>query len=139
MGRYNTTDPPGRDQALVTAAEWFGGGQRIPYDPESARVLTEEEAVATPGALRVFERVAGAARAATPPTRAPPTGAGRLRRAGDHGRVHGERRPVRRRAHAPVAGHAAAAHPARRPGDAAGPALAARVRHGDDAGANVLP
>ena len=49
MGRYNTTDPPGRDQALVTAAEWFGGGQRIPYDPESARVLTEEEAVATPG------------------------------------------------------------------------------------------
>src|SRR5258705_2097489 len=60
MGRYNTTDPPGRDQALVTAAEWFGGGQRIPYDPESARVLTEEEAVATPGALRVFERLAAA-------------------------------------------------------------------------------
>jgi hypothetical protein len=46
--------------ALVTAAEWFGGGQRIPYDPESARVLTEEEAAATPGALRVFERVAAA-------------------------------------------------------------------------------
>src|SRR5712671_2227609 len=64
MGRYNTTDPPGRDQALVTAAEWFGGGQRIPYDPESARVLTEEEAVATPGALRVFERVVGAVRSA---------------------------------------------------------------------------
>src|SRR6266567_3136136 len=60
MGRYNTTDPPRRDQALVTAAEWFGGGQRIPYDPESARVLTEEEAAATPGALRVFERVAAA-------------------------------------------------------------------------------
>jgi hypothetical protein len=37
MGRYNTTDPPRRDPALVTAAEWFGGGQRIPYDPESAR------------------------------------------------------------------------------------------------------
>ncbi len=62
MGRYNTTDPPRRDQALVTAAEWFGGGQRIPYDPESARVLTEEEAASTPGALRVFERVAGAER-----------------------------------------------------------------------------
>ena len=46
MGRYDTTDPPWRDQALVTAAEWFGGGQRIPYDPESARVLNEEEAVA---------------------------------------------------------------------------------------------
>ena len=44
----------------MTAAEWFAGGQRIPYDPESARVLTEEEAAATPGALRVFERVAAA-------------------------------------------------------------------------------
>src|SRR2546421_12314320 len=62
MSRYNTTDPPRQDQALVTAAEWFGGGQRISYDPESARVLTEEEAAATPGALRVFERVAAAER-----------------------------------------------------------------------------
>lgn len=62
MSGYITTDPPWRDQALVTAADWFGGGQRIPYDPESARVLTEEEAVATPGALRVFERVAPAER-----------------------------------------------------------------------------
>ncbi len=44
---------------LVTAAKWFAGGQRIPYDPESARVLTEQEAAATPG-LRVFERVAAA-------------------------------------------------------------------------------
>jgi hypothetical protein len=44
----------------VTAAEWFAGGQRIPYDPESARMLTEEEAAAAPGALRVFERVAPA-------------------------------------------------------------------------------
>jgi pimeloyl-ACP methyl ester carboxylesterase len=41
----------------VTAADWFGGGQRIPYDPESTRVLTEEEAAATVGSLRVFERV----------------------------------------------------------------------------------
>ena len=64
MGRYNTTDPPRQNQALVTAAEWFGGGQRIPYDPESARVLTEEEAAATPDALRVFERVAAAERGA---------------------------------------------------------------------------
>jgi len=46
----------------VTAAEWFAGGQRIPYDPGSARVLTEEEAAATPGALRVFERVSRADR-----------------------------------------------------------------------------
>src|SRR5438067_9658101 len=64
MSRYDTTDPPRQDQALVTAAEWFGGGQRIPYDPQAARVLTEEEAVATPGALRVFERTVGAERSA---------------------------------------------------------------------------
>ena len=47
---------------LVTAGEWFAGGQRIAYDPESAQVLTEEAAAATPGCLRVFERVAGAGR-----------------------------------------------------------------------------
>jgi pimeloyl-ACP methyl ester carboxylesterase len=35
---------PHQDDARVTAAEWFAGGQRIGYDPESARVLTEEEA-----------------------------------------------------------------------------------------------
>src|SRR6478736_1223109 len=64
MSSYNTTDPPRRDRPPVTAAEWFGRGQRIPYDPESARVLTEEEAVATPGTLRVFERVAAAEREA---------------------------------------------------------------------------
>jgi pimeloyl-ACP methyl ester carboxylesterase len=51
---------PRQDRARVTAAEWFAGGRRIAYDPESARVLTEEEAAATPGALRVFERVAPA-------------------------------------------------------------------------------
>src|SRR5436189_69186 len=67
MGSYNTTDPPQRDRAPVTAAEWFGSGQRIPYDPESGRVLTEKEAVATPGALRIFERVAGAALSADTP------------------------------------------------------------------------
>jgi pimeloyl-ACP methyl ester carboxylesterase len=46
----------------VTAAQWFAGGQRIPYDPGHARVLTEEEAAATPGALRVFQRVVPAER-----------------------------------------------------------------------------
>jgi pimeloyl-ACP methyl ester carboxylesterase len=51
---------PRRDRAWVTASEWFAGGRRIPYDPESARILTEEEAAATSGALRVFERVAPA-------------------------------------------------------------------------------
>ena len=42
MGRNKTAVLPRQDQAPVTAAEWFAGGQRIPYDPESARVLTEE-------------------------------------------------------------------------------------------------
>jgi pimeloyl-ACP methyl ester carboxylesterase len=45
---------------IVTAAEWFAGGRRIWYHPETARVLTEQEAAAEPGALRVFERVAAA-------------------------------------------------------------------------------
>jgi hypothetical protein len=45
----------------VTAAEWFASGQRIPYDPASARVLNEQEAATTPGALRVFQRVVAAA------------------------------------------------------------------------------
>ena len=60
MSRNKTADLPQQDRALVTAAEWFAGGQRIPYDPETARVLTEKQAAATPGALRVFERVAAA-------------------------------------------------------------------------------
>jgi pimeloyl-ACP methyl ester carboxylesterase len=60
MGRNKTADVPWQDQALVTAEEWFAGGERIAYDPGSARVLTEIQAAATPGALRVFERVAAA-------------------------------------------------------------------------------
>jgi pimeloyl-ACP methyl ester carboxylesterase len=50
---------PRQDRTWVTAADWFAGGQRIWYDPESARVLTQEQAAAAPGALQVFERVAG--------------------------------------------------------------------------------
>ena len=49
-----------RDEARVTAAEWFADGQRTWYDPNAARVLTEDEAAATPHAPRVFERVAAA-------------------------------------------------------------------------------
>jgi hypothetical protein len=60
MSRNNAAGSPLQDRALETAAEWFAGGQRIWYDPGSARVLTEEEAAAAPGALRVFERVAAA-------------------------------------------------------------------------------
>src|SRR5215467_10709818 len=81
--------------------------------------------------------LAGAARAA-----APPAGVDPLRpyhRAGDHGRVHDQRRPVRRRAHPPVAGHAAPPEPAGRPRDAGVAALAARVPGGLEAGPHVLP
>jgi hypothetical protein len=66
MSRNKTADLPAQDQAPVTAAEWFAGGQRIWYDPGSARVLTGKEAAATPGALRVFQRVAGAEQDAGP-------------------------------------------------------------------------
>ena len=58
MSENQTAGLPRRGEAWVTAAEWFAGGQRIWYQPESARVLTDEEAAGTPGALRVFERVA---------------------------------------------------------------------------------
>jgi pimeloyl-ACP methyl ester carboxylesterase len=44
----------------MTAAEWFEGGRRLPYDPGTRRVVTEEDAAATPGGLRVFERVLAA-------------------------------------------------------------------------------
>jgi hypothetical protein len=60
MSGDRTAGLPRQDRALVTAAEWFAGGHRIPYDPESGRVLTEEEVAASPGGLRVFERVAAA-------------------------------------------------------------------------------
>jgi pimeloyl-ACP methyl ester carboxylesterase len=55
MSGNKTTAPP-----RVTAAEWFAGGQRVRYDPGAARVLTDEEAAASPDGLRVFERVAAA-------------------------------------------------------------------------------
>jgi pimeloyl-ACP methyl ester carboxylesterase len=60
MSRNSMAGLPRQDQAWVTAAEWFAGGKRIGYDPGSARVLTEQEAAAAPGGLRVFERVASA-------------------------------------------------------------------------------
>jgi pimeloyl-ACP methyl ester carboxylesterase len=62
MSGNNTTSPVRLEPARVTAAEWFAGGQRIWYHPESRRVLTGKEAAAAPGALRVFERVAAAGR-----------------------------------------------------------------------------
>jgi len=53
MSTDGISGPPRQDQAWVTAGEWFAGGQRVLYDLESARVLTEDEAAATAGALRV--------------------------------------------------------------------------------------
>jgi pimeloyl-ACP methyl ester carboxylesterase len=53
------TDLTQQERSRVTAAEWFAGGRRIPYDPGSARILSDDEAAATPDAIRVFERVAG--------------------------------------------------------------------------------
>ena len=64
MDRNKTAVLPGQARVPVTAAEWFAGGHRIPYDPTSARVLAEAEAAATPGALRVFERVTAAGQGA---------------------------------------------------------------------------
>lgn len=60
MSRNKTTRSPQHDPTRVTAAEWFGGGQRIWYDPAAKRVLTGQEAAETAGALQVFERVATA-------------------------------------------------------------------------------
>ncbi|HEV2237949.1 MAG TPA: alpha/beta hydrolase [Ktedonobacterales bacterium] len=45
---------------LIPAAAWFGGGRRVPYDPDRRRLLTADDALSTPH-LMVFERVAGAA------------------------------------------------------------------------------
>jgi pimeloyl-ACP methyl ester carboxylesterase len=57
MDMSNSAALPQRDQPPVTAAQWFAGGQRIPYDPDSVRVLTEHEAIDSPRTLRVFQRV----------------------------------------------------------------------------------
>jgi len=43
---------------LITAAEWFGGGRRVPYDPDHHRILTTSDALSSLY-LRVFERVVG--------------------------------------------------------------------------------
>src|SRR5258705_4192113 len=71
MGRYNTTDPPGRDQALVTAAEWFGGGQRIPYDPESAPA-TRSKTRSAPGVATASSSVSTRADSGSYGIRCPP-------------------------------------------------------------------
>jgi len=64
MSRDKTSGMTPRNRTLVTAAEWFAGGQRVWYDPEYARVRTRSQAAAAPAALRVFERIAGTGRGA---------------------------------------------------------------------------
>jgi pimeloyl-ACP methyl ester carboxylesterase len=44
---------------LITAADWFGGGRRVPYDPAHRRILTSPGDLSAPH-LMVFERVEGA-------------------------------------------------------------------------------
>ena len=44
------------EHSFVRAADWFSAGTRRPYDPATVRILGDDEA-ATPGSLRVFERV----------------------------------------------------------------------------------
>jgi pimeloyl-ACP methyl ester carboxylesterase len=61
MDSNRTVASPPQDQNLVTAAQWFAGGERVPYDPESAQVLTEQQAAAHPNALHVYHRVGAAA------------------------------------------------------------------------------
>ncbi len=34
--------------ALIPAAEWFGGGRRVPYDPKRHRILTAHDDMSTP-------------------------------------------------------------------------------------------
>jgi pimeloyl-ACP methyl ester carboxylesterase len=46
-------------QILIPAAEWFAGGQRVPYDPIHHCILTASDDLSTPY-LMVFERVVGA-------------------------------------------------------------------------------
>jgi pimeloyl-ACP methyl ester carboxylesterase len=48
------------ESSRMTAAEWFAGGQRLPYDLGARRVVSGEDGAATLGDLRVFERVAAA-------------------------------------------------------------------------------
>lgn len=57
MSSYETANLP---TPPMTAAEWFAEGRRIPYDPKSARIPTDEEATASRDGLRVFERMVAA-------------------------------------------------------------------------------
>jgi pimeloyl-ACP methyl ester carboxylesterase len=57
VSSYRTADLP---KPPMKAEDWFTTGRRIPYDPGSMRIPTDERAAASHGALRVFERVVAA-------------------------------------------------------------------------------
>lgn len=46
------------NHTLIPANEWFGGGRRVPYDPNHHRILTSHDDLTAPH-LMVFERVVG--------------------------------------------------------------------------------
>lgn len=61
MQGNTTADRPVSERTLVTAAEWFAGGRRVPYDPRSARIPDEGETSAHPGCLPTRTPTHGAA------------------------------------------------------------------------------
>ncbi len=56
-----TDFPDPHPQPRVTAADWFAGGHRLPYDPTTARILPDSP-LTLRRSLHVFERVASSAR-----------------------------------------------------------------------------
>ena len=41
----------------VTAQEWFALGQRVPYDPQTKRILPPGDVTDLPGIVHVFQRI----------------------------------------------------------------------------------
>ncbi len=56
------------EHRLITAAEWFGSGHRVPYDPNHHHLLTADDDLTAPH-LMVFERVVGGGGAPDAPGR----------------------------------------------------------------------
>ncbi len=61
---------------LITAADWFGGGRRVPYDPNHHRILRAYDNLndLTAPHLMVFERVVGGSEGGSAPDAADATG-----------------------------------------------------------------
>jgi pimeloyl-ACP methyl ester carboxylesterase len=56
--RYIMNTAIADNHALIAASQWFGGGQRVPYDPTRHCILTSHSDLSAPH-LMVFERVVG--------------------------------------------------------------------------------